>query len=1025
MKTVITNLVCVLILAGIMQAQNNVMLFEQSYSGSKSAYSGNVNSKYLLAHESAGNVMIIDEGFTKTGGGVSSSRKQVSTTPTAKFTADPEYENDTIYYTIPELYTTPGIQDGDTVWVAGYYTNPVDNLLLDFYGDILLDEPLPPQSTIRLEGLVPPINTWDGGYLFVKGTITYEPNEFPYYPEDSIIAVVEILEITVVFESMFNTKDLRDDLNRIPEYDDMDGEYDFRRQECDSCKFAILISGDRIPNKYWRNLSALYNHKVNNENYCPSNIFVHFHDGVVPEWDTTVLQNRVSSATMNNIRNSHIEISQRVANCDSASFQKLVTGHGDASGNIVLLNSVRLRPDTLRSWQQPIIDSCARTIKDEFLHCYAGHTVDSTLRMNHRNKAAIYANANSNNNPGISRNNEVHSYLAAKIAAMAAGRSYDSAVMSAKLAYDDYLRDVIIRANNSIAWWQAQEPGNPHSQEHINDQITRATNLRNNAQNGICRSRNTSIKPMTRYCDWVEYVIPPGGQLILDFDSDNRTCANVSVYRIDPATGDTVKVKAWNWNNPRSHRFQEGNQRRVINGDSLQVITILVHSDANDRFVITGEVTGNQALDQSPSNVALYPGFSFGGRDGSANEFGNIYQQFYYIEDIDQIPISLTQLPARMGGEFVSFFGCSFSVNVEDEYWTEMELVIDVAEVFSPGVINIFSENSPDGFAEIFIAEPGRYYAPLGDMTFAGSPVGSLGMEVPFSFEMSGLDFTFDSWGLRTLYAEPLHNVTFKAIDYDYGTDLPEVLIFIDGEEDLITDNDGMASIQLPDGFYTAAATKDGYEASSLSFEVSGEDVTVEIELVQLAGPITLTGELDGCFDNEEGVVITDATVEAGAVADIRSGSTIEVSGLNALEGSTTLLTAVESILFGPDISITPGDGGLFRASIGIFEPCGLPVVAADAMTLSDEMPLAIEPDALFKVFPNPTTGHFTLMLKEVDETTVVTVEILNLMAERIISAQLTPANQYQFDLSERQSGIYLIRVVMDDEVGVEKIIKQ
>jgi len=47
------------------------------------------------------------------------------------------------------------------------------------------------------------------------------------------------------------------------------------------------------------------------------------------------------------------------------------------------------------------------------------------------------------------------------------------------------------------------------------------------------------------------------------------------------------------------------------------------------------------------------------------------------------------------------------------------------------------------------------------------------------------------------------------------------------------------------------------------------------------------------------------------------------------------------------------------------------------------------------------------------------------MLSERILSSQLPAADQYQFDLSERQSGIYLIRVMMGDEVGVGKIVKQ
>ncbi|MBE0663280.1 MAG: T9SS type A sorting domain-containing protein [Bacteroidales bacterium] len=81
--------------------------------------------------------------------------------------------------------------------------------------------------------------------------------------------------------------------------------------------------------------------------------------------------------------------------------------------------------------------------------------------------------------------------------------------------------------------------------------------------------------------------------------------------------------------------------------------------------------------------------------------------------------------------------------------------------------------------------------------------------------------------------------------------------------------------------------------------------------------------------------------------------------------------------------------------------------------------------DLFFNVFPNPTPGLFTLEVKDIDEPTKIVAEIYNLLGERILKQELPAMEQYHFDISEHQPGIYLIRVMMGDEVGVEKIIKQ
>ncbi len=47
------------------------------------------------------------------------------------------------------------------------------------------------------------------------------------------------------------------------------------------------------------------------------------------------------------------------------------------------------------------------------------------------------------------------------------------------------------------------------------------------------------------------------------------------------------------------------------------------------------------------------------------------------------------------------------------------------------------------------------------------------------------------------------------------------------------------------------------------------------------------------------------------------------------------------------------------------------------------------------------------------------------MLYERILQTQLSGQKQYEFDLSSRPGGFYLVRVVRGEEVGVEKVVKQ
>lgn len=78
---------------------------------------------------------------------------------------------------------------------------------------------------------------------------------------------------------------------------------------------------------------------------------------------------------------------------------------------------------------------------------------------------------------------------------------------------------------------------------------------------------------------------------------------------------------------------------------------------------------------------------------------------------------------------------------------------------------------------------------------------------------------------------------------------------------------------------------------------------------------------------------------------------------------------------------------------------------------------------SFFKLYPNPTTGQFTLELKESEENLPVRVEIYNIIGETEMKLELPMAKQYVFDLSAKKRGIYIVRVIQGKETGTEKII--
>ncbi len=81
------------------------------------------------------------------------------------------------------------------------------------------------------------------------------------------------------------------------------------------------------------------------------------------------------------------------------------------------------------------------------------------------------------------------------------------------------------------------------------------------------------------------------------------------------------------------------------------------------------------------------------------------------------------------------------------------------------------------------------------------------------------------------------------------------------------------------------------------------------------------------------------------------------------------------------------------------------------------------EPDNFFIVYPNPTTGTFTLELTE-QGVEAGTVEIYGMHGEKLTSMQLPGGRKHELSLHNRAEGIYIIRVVANGTSGIARIVK-
>lgn len=73
-----------------------------------------------------------------------------------------------------------------------------------------------------------------------------------------------------------------------------------------------------------------------------------------------------------------------------------------------------------------------------------------------------------------------------------------------------------------------------------------------------------------------------------------------------------------------------------------------------------------------------------------------------------------------------------------------------------------------------------------------------------------------------------------------------------------------------------------------------------------------------------------------------------------------------------------------------------------------------------FAIYPNPNKGQFTIELN--NTATESTIEIYDLMGKKVWS-KISPENKLEIDISNQPKGIYLVKVVNETKVTVQKIV--
>jgi Secretion system C-terminal sorting domain len=137
--------------------------------------------------------------------------------------------------------------------------------------------------------------------------------------------------------------------------------------------------------------------------------------------------------------------------------------------------------------------------------------------------------------------------------------------------------------------------------------------------------------------------------------------------------------------------------------------------------------------------------------------------------------------------------------------------------------------------------------------------------------------------------------------------------------------------------------------------------------------------------------------------------------------GGSASMIAGQNIIYLPGTTVQPGGYMLGKIFTGLW--CGqLAPAMVSPVTGEDELPVASQQPSFF-LYPNPTTGKFTLEQKGEKILGKVKVEIYGMRGERVMNTELTGEKIHEFLLSDLLQGLYFVKVLADDYVETFKMV--
>jgi hypothetical protein len=175
-------------------------------------------------------------------------------------------------------------------------------------------------------------------------------------------------------------------------------------------------------------------------------------------------------------------------------------------------------------------------------------------------------------------------------------------------------------------------------------------------------------------------------------------------------------------------------------------------------------------------------------------------------------------------------------------------------------------------------------------------------------------------------------------------------------------------------------------------------------------------------------VLIQNDTVREGERRCYEEVETIvtggDGTGFLVESGATVNLVAEQNVRMRPGTHFKQGSGVHVLIGSGGTYCLNHMSKSAAIVEQADEQPEELRSfSAYYRIYPNPTSGVFTLELREAGLSSQISVDIFNSIGEKMRHEEVSIYRQYNFDISDLPGGIYFIKVLGDGIFDMAKTI--